>query len=199
MIRRPPRSTLFPYTTLFRSDAGEDHGHAVRVGGADDLLVACAAARLDGGGRARGDRLLEPVGEGEEGVAREDGAAERDAEPLGARARVAYGSDAGGLPAAEGERALGGGERDGVRLDVLDDAPGEGERAQLLGRGGAPGDDPGLARILDGAVGVLHEEAGRHPAERGRLRRRRVGMPADEAAGLLPPEELDRFGLEVEV
>src|SRR5258708_22577765 len=34
MIRRPPRSTLFPYTTLFRSRAGdadqaheEDHGH----------------------------------------------------------------------------------------------------------------------------------------------------------------------------
>src|SRR3712207_8999974 len=25
MIRRPPRSTLFPYTTLFRS--GEAHGH----------------------------------------------------------------------------------------------------------------------------------------------------------------------------
>src|SRR3712207_7749737 len=24
MIRRPPRSTLFPYTTLFRSDAGYD-------------------------------------------------------------------------------------------------------------------------------------------------------------------------------
>src|SRR5437879_9487330 len=28
MIRRPPRSTLFPYTTLFRSDSGVD----VRVG-----------------------------------------------------------------------------------------------------------------------------------------------------------------------
>src|SRR3712207_9072342 len=27
MIRRPPRSTLFPYTTLFRSDTGE-RGHA---------------------------------------------------------------------------------------------------------------------------------------------------------------------------
>src|SRR3712207_8568388 len=26
MIRRPPRSTLFPYTTLFRS-RGTDHGH----------------------------------------------------------------------------------------------------------------------------------------------------------------------------
>src|SRR5256885_8511641 len=25
MIRRPPRSTLFPYTTLFRSAVGDDH------------------------------------------------------------------------------------------------------------------------------------------------------------------------------
>src|SRR5687767_15237305 len=25
MIRRPPRSTLFPYTTLFRSGQGRDH------------------------------------------------------------------------------------------------------------------------------------------------------------------------------
>src|SRR2546430_14896002 len=26
MIRRPPRSTLFPYTTLFRSDVAEEDG-----------------------------------------------------------------------------------------------------------------------------------------------------------------------------
>src|SRR2546430_9754567 len=26
MIRRPPRSTLFPYTTLFRSRGGGEHG-----------------------------------------------------------------------------------------------------------------------------------------------------------------------------
>src|SRR5256885_10718851 len=33
MIRRPPRSTLFPYTTLFRSaaDLGEEGGEAVVV------------------------------------------------------------------------------------------------------------------------------------------------------------------------
>ena len=34
MIRRPPRSTLFPYTTLFRSkdsDAGRDWGHALQT------------------------------------------------------------------------------------------------------------------------------------------------------------------------
>src|SRR2546430_8928585 len=29
MIRRPPRSTLFPYTTLFRSDAQGVHGAEV--------------------------------------------------------------------------------------------------------------------------------------------------------------------------
>src|SRR3712207_8960204 len=29
MIRRPPRSTLFPYTTLFRSRAGDDPGVGV--------------------------------------------------------------------------------------------------------------------------------------------------------------------------
>src|SRR2546425_5233209 len=28
MIRRPPRSTLFPYTTLFRSVSGDDLVHA---------------------------------------------------------------------------------------------------------------------------------------------------------------------------
>src|SRR3712207_8791455 len=35
MIRRPPRSTLFPYTTLFRSDVhvhhGQRHAHGGRV------------------------------------------------------------------------------------------------------------------------------------------------------------------------
>src|SRR2546430_8523695 len=31
MIRRPPRSTLFPYTTLFRSDIGADEKAAPAV------------------------------------------------------------------------------------------------------------------------------------------------------------------------
>src|SRR5947209_13450194 len=34
MIRRPPRSTLFPYTTLFRSDIGDEEllaGHFIGV------------------------------------------------------------------------------------------------------------------------------------------------------------------------
>src|SRR3712207_8032239 len=44
MIRRPPRSTLFPYTTLFRSDQGD------RGQGRVSLAVAADAAD------ARGDR-----------------------------------------------------------------------------------------------------------------------------------------------
>src|SRR3712207_8856061 len=33
MKRRPPRSTLFPYTTLFRSRCELDHGRGDRLGG----------------------------------------------------------------------------------------------------------------------------------------------------------------------
>src|SRR2546427_8289621 len=44
MIRRPPRSTLFPYTTLFRSDQGLDASAA----GTFRLLarVRCTSSRL---------------------------------------------------------------------------------------------------------------------------------------------------------
>src|SRR2546429_1838823 len=31
MIRRPPRSTLFPYTTLFRSNSEDRHGISCKV------------------------------------------------------------------------------------------------------------------------------------------------------------------------
>src|SRR2546422_7988013 len=32
MIRRPPRSTLFPYTTLFRSPPGQARGRLLAIG-----------------------------------------------------------------------------------------------------------------------------------------------------------------------
>src|SRR2546426_5049137 len=45
MIRRPPRSTLFPYTTLFRSYRGYDSaGIAVQMNGA--VKVAKAAGKI---------------------------------------------------------------------------------------------------------------------------------------------------------
>src|SRR3989449_9043839 len=49
MIRRPPRSTLFPYTTLFRS-AGEGGRCAVIGGGFIGSEIA-AGLRMQGGGR----------------------------------------------------------------------------------------------------------------------------------------------------
>src|SRR3712207_7916116 len=56
MIRRPPRSTLFPYTTLFRSDQRLEQRHLRRVGvGASDQR---AIELEDVGGDA--DQLLEP-------------------------------------------------------------------------------------------------------------------------------------------
>src|SRR5687767_15317414 len=39
MIRRPPRSTLFPYTTLFRSLATDAKGYAVFLVGIDGHLL----------------------------------------------------------------------------------------------------------------------------------------------------------------
>src|SRR3712207_7236065 len=43
MIRRPPRSTLFPYTTLFRSGCGDD-------GGSERLTIDDVEARLTDAG-----------------------------------------------------------------------------------------------------------------------------------------------------
>src|ERR1039458_5521446 len=62
MIRRPPRSTLFPYTTLFRSEqpelmAGDEIGVAHEVGRVDGLG---SESKVRGG---HGARLLGVVHE----------------------------------------------------------------------------------------------------------------------------------------
>src|SRR3712207_7806630 len=67
MIRRPPRSTLFPYTTLFRSRRDEPQA-LVAVG--TDAAVADAARHVviqQPVGDAPGTPLLRRVGQGEEG------------------------------------------------------------------------------------------------------------------------------------
>src|SRR5215813_15045079 len=52
MIRRPPRSTLFPYTTLFRSRAGPP----ARRGGAGPCRPGAVARRPRAAGAAGRDR-----------------------------------------------------------------------------------------------------------------------------------------------
>src|SRR2546427_451789 len=54
MIRRPPRSTLFPYTTLFRSGDGVLAGLA-RRGAEGDAAVAVDPDRVEGPRARRGD------------------------------------------------------------------------------------------------------------------------------------------------
>src|SRR3712207_7863138 len=60
MIRRPPRSTLFPYTTLFRSLDGYDH---IPYSGDVDQLVAEIEEFVTGTrpGRVVFDRVLATV------------------------------------------------------------------------------------------------------------------------------------------
>src|SRR2546430_9653299 len=56
MIRRPPRSTLFPYTTLFRSHVGRLAAAAVwwldTVKSGSRILVACSSPSPGNGARS---------------------------------------------------------------------------------------------------------------------------------------------------
>src|SRR2546427_3220761 len=82
MIRRPPRSTLFPYTTLFRSgfvlktQAGEDLAQAIQqvsrggfyvgAGVSQAVVDACRAAAVEDRGRltSRERQVVQLVAEG---------------------------------------------------------------------------------------------------------------------------------------
>src|SRR3712207_8196050 len=55
MILRPPRSTLFPYTTLFRSALDRAHRRLLRARGGDEVSLERAQRRTRGVG---GDRTL---------------------------------------------------------------------------------------------------------------------------------------------
>src|SRR3712207_8876560 len=55
MIRRPPRSTLFPYTTLFRSFV---------TAGAHGLALASGEQLVVGGQRGRGPAVAGPLADG---------------------------------------------------------------------------------------------------------------------------------------
>src|SRR6266480_8005411 len=52
MIRRPPRSTLFPYTTLFRSDLPSRPPRTLRARGPRQREEGLALRGRDGGDRA---------------------------------------------------------------------------------------------------------------------------------------------------
>src|SRR2546426_2402013 len=60
MIRRPPRSTLFPYTALFRSPAGErDQAHAPAAEGPGEDQLGQAFGQRHDGGQHQGGRAAD--------------------------------------------------------------------------------------------------------------------------------------------
>src|SRR2546430_3128898 len=61
MIRRPPRSTLFPYTTLFRSVGGDLPQMGERRAGRLCFLRQGSAFRRATSGAGRGRRFAQPV------------------------------------------------------------------------------------------------------------------------------------------
>src|SRR3712207_8724026 len=83
MIRRPPRSTLFPYTTLFRSWwRAEEEGLDVLVSGATGLIgSALVPALRDRGHRVR--RLTRSDGSSDDAVVWDPSAGTIDAAGLG--------------------------------------------------------------------------------------------------------------------
>src|SRR3712207_1027671 len=78
MIRRPPRSTLFPYTTLFRSQ----HTALTRVRKADTSPLSTAAG-VKGIAKSVTDKVHGEDGEGYSDAGEDDGvlALDEDAEP----------------------------------------------------------------------------------------------------------------------
>src|SRR3712207_6952758 len=72
MIRRPPRSTLFPYTTLFRSPLRRRHlprepaDDRPRIGAVDPAAVEAVDLRRRHGGGRRRRRRRPPVVRSEE-------------------------------------------------------------------------------------------------------------------------------------
>src|SRR5256885_13316057 len=66
MIRRPPRSTLFPYTTLFRSGGAFANGVDAAVAGAAMVVHGHAAARAYGQGALAGDLVARADAGGED-------------------------------------------------------------------------------------------------------------------------------------
>src|SRR3989454_8510245 len=106
MIRRPPRSTLFPYTTLFRSLAGERRAAEERLTAARRAARAADATR-----QAAEQALAREAPRWTEWVARRERTLSLDgerrmAEQAGGTARQEFQrlrQEAGGAPPAPGE------------------------------------------------------------------------------------------------
>src|SRR5687768_3532364 len=71
MPRRPPRSTLFPYTTLFRSLVEDEQLRVAHIGAGNGDFLPFAAGELDAFAEALADDLVVAVRQATDHVIRE--------------------------------------------------------------------------------------------------------------------------------
>src|SRR2546421_3256877 len=81
MIRRPPRSTLFPYTTLFRSSGRRTPRHPTKSKSGGKRHDEATFDQSRTSERRRADRMAGVGGGGDPATALESGAAELADEP----------------------------------------------------------------------------------------------------------------------
>src|ERR1041385_4419298 len=99
MVRRPPRSTLFPYATLFRSDTTSGAGGGEEVGGAASAASMSGSTRISWTGLREKASVVRSPGEGAAGRMRE--AAGKVAPRAGSRRRFRRCNGAGSDGLAE--------------------------------------------------------------------------------------------------
>src|SRR2546426_12133171 len=201
MIRRPPRSTLFPYTTLFRSLVeGGQHALLVRVGDAqhpaerltrppaarlaEDFLVSMANQRSRHGFWHRGYILHKSS---RERTSNAENPRQRARPPPRRRARVRGGSRAQDRRAENALRSRPRPQPEPVHVRAERQGARAGERGTLGRRAGtrAPGrgpaghaEDPGGPEGAHGGGGDHREEVGRVVPGQGRGREGRDGDAA---------------------
>ena len=153
--------------------SGQDHGEAESVGGFDRVFVADGASGLCYGCDAAIGSHFDAVREREVGVGGEDRS--QSLVLSYAEGEVNTG-DAVGLSGSHADEVVVLRKDDGVGLDVLAGAPGEGEVAELVIGGSALGYDLPVGWVFGDVVGGLDEgsagdgaqiQAGRRAALRG--------------------------------
>ena len=141
--------------------AGEDHGHAMLVGGGDDFGIPHRTARLDQRGHASFRRGVDAIPEREEGVGGHDRAGDGQSGVLRLDGGNAGRVDAAHLPGADADGLLILRVDDRVGFDELGYPPGEQQIGQLVFGRGPSGHDLQVGGFNAAVVTVLQQQAAR--------------------------------------
>ncbi len=147
------------------SHARENHGQAVFVGGADDLVVAYRPTGLNDRGDAGLRGGVDPVAEREESVRGHDGAGDVESLVGGFDRSDLRTVDAAHLAGTDTDGHPVPAEYDRIRLDEFDNRPCEQHVLDLARRRRTLCDDVEIGGADPAGIVVLHEQAARHLLE----------------------------------